>query len=97
VHGADYDREVAPIDDAFRQRSRAIQALSSALYAAAYLNDASDADASLESRAAAARQVLETMRDVTRVLTDGSVLPAVAIPPEVIAVENALVTLAGGH
>lgn len=97
VQGADYDREVAPIDDAFRKRSRAIQALSSVLYAAAYLNDAAGPAATPEARAAAARQVLETLRDVTRVLADGSVLPAVPIPSQVLAVENALVALAGGR
>jgi hypothetical protein len=97
VQGADYDREVAPIDEAFRKRSRAIQALSSVLYAAAYLNDATPAEATPAARAAAARQVLEALRDVTQVLADGSVLPAVPIPPEVLAVENALVALAGGH
>jgi hypothetical protein len=97
VQGADYDREVAPIDAAFRKRSSALQALASVLYAAAYLNDALGPEATPAARAAAARQVLETLRDVTEVLADGSVLPAVPIPPEVLAVENALVALAGGH
>jgi hypothetical protein len=97
VQGADYDREVAPIDAAFRRRSVALQSLSSVLFAAAYLNDAVGPEATPAARAAAARQVLETLRDVTQVLADGSVLPAVPIPPEVLAVENGLVALAGGH
>ena len=42
-------------------------------------------------------EVAASKLKLTRVLADGSVLPAVAIPPEVMAVENALVALAGGE
>jgi len=92
---ADYDRQVAPIDAAFAARSRVLQLLDQALYAAAGVVDAAR-DGGGADLAAIAGQVLATLRAAVAVLRDGSVLPAVALPPAVDTTLAALQALAGG-
>lgn len=93
VQGADYDREVAPINQVFRARSRALQALSASLYAAAALTDAPDGG--LPQYAEAARDVLAAIEMDLAVLREGAVLPAVPIPAQVGTVVATLRGIAG--
>jgi hypothetical protein len=92
-HSADYDVQVAPINRAFEARGRAIQDLDASLYAAAALADAAK-HGDPATYAIAARNVLAVIDRSITVLQDGSVLPAVTIPPEVQATVRLLETLA---
>jgi hypothetical protein len=92
VQGEEYARQSEPIDTAFRARGRAIRDLTGVLYASARLNDRPDV--TLAERAAAARDILEQLRDLTAILRDGSVLPPIPIPTAVDDAEAGLQSLA---
>jgi len=93
VQGADYAREVLPLNAAFEGRSRALQALSADLYAAAALVDATrGANGGLSAYAGVARALIDAIGRDLAVLREGSVLPAIPIPP---AVDGLLTTLRG--
>ena len=91
VHGAEYAREVAPINQVFEARSRALQALSADLYGSAALVDALHAaDAGAGAYTDAARSLLEAIERDVAVLRDGSVLPAVTVPQSIDDLATAL-------
>jgi len=91
VQGADYAREVLPINAVFEARSRALQALSADLYAAAALVDATrGADGGLGAYADVASALLAAIERDLAVLREGAVLPAIPIPQ---AVDGLLVSL----
>lgn len=92
VQGADYAREVVPLDTVFDARSRALQALSADLYGSAALVNAIGSDEGIAGYAEAARVLFDAIRRDIAVLRDGTVLPAVPIPP---AVDTILATLQG--
>jgi hypothetical protein len=92
VQGEEYARQSEPLDEAFRARGRAIRDLTGVLYATAHLNDR--ADVTLAERAAAARDILAQLRDLTAILRNGSALPPVPIPLKVDEAEAALEGLA---
>jgi len=90
----DYERRIAPARAAFAARGHALRALESALFGAAAINDAAAAGASPATYAGAARDLLAALEGALGVLGDGSVLPAVTIPPELTTVVRTLATLA---
>ena len=101
AQGPDYTREVAPINLVFEARSRALQALSADLYAAAAMVDATrGTDGGLSAYADVARTLIDAIERDIAVLREGAVLPAVPIPQ---AIDGILTTLrgiagiAGGH
>lgn len=89
---ADYTRDVAPIDTAFRARSHAISLASASLYGAAGILDATRQGSAAQYRAAA-EAVLGVLDPAIEILRDGSVLPAVPIPADVTNVIDQLRTL----
>lgn len=95
MQGSDYDRAVAPIDSEFRRRSRALQVLSTAIYAQAHINDATNTD-SMADRLQAALAVLSQLREAIEILHDGSQIPPIPIPQAIWDVEHTLVAFTGG-
>lgn len=92
VQGEQYARESEPLDAAFRARGRAIRDLTAVLYASARLNDTPNPTPA--QIAAAARDILAELHDLTGILRDGSVLPPIPIPPEVDQAQLALQAIA---
>jgi hypothetical protein len=92
----DYDREVAPLDAEFTARSEALQGLSSSLYGAAAIVDATRSGAPPQQYAVAARHILIALERTTAVLERGSILPSLTIPPDVRQAGVAMRALAEG-
>lgn len=88
----DYDREVAPLTAAFRARSAAIASLSSDLYSAATVIDATRGGGSLPD---IARTLLESLDRTLGVLRDGTVLAPVDVPASVQGIVTTLRALVG--
>lgn len=89
---ADYDREAAPLTAAFRLRSAVIASLSSDLYSAATVIDATRGGGSLP---VIARTLLESLDRTLGVLRDGSVLAPVDVPASVQGIVTTLRALLG--
>ena len=80
----EYDTLIKPADAELDRRTNAIGALSSALYAAAALQEALDAkELTVALVAQSARSILTAVSAAMHSLQDGLILPAVPIPAEV--------------
>lgn len=92
---ADYDREAAPLVATFRARGEGLYSLSALLYTAAQIIDDSRASGALPPAwLPAAARLSEAVDRILRVLADGSILPAVPIPPSVLQITGALRAIA---
>jgi hypothetical protein len=91
---ADYDRRIAPAAAEFRARGEAIYTLDALLYAAAELVDRS-AEGFDRAWMPMAARLTEALDRILRLLANGSILPAVPIPPAVLQLSGALRALAG--
>lgn len=95
VQGADYAREVVPLNLAFDARSRALQALSADLYGSAALVNATRGDGGFAAYIPAAQTLLDAIQRDLAVLREGSILPAIPIPTAVDAIVGALQGIVG--
>lgn len=91
---ASYPAAIAPYDREFDARTRAVAAISASLYALAACNDAVPALAPAALRQCAATALDAIERDAGS-LSDGNVLPPVAIPPSFTAAVAALRAFVG--
>jgi hypothetical protein len=96
VIGLEYERQIAPIDREFEARTQAIGAITTALYAAAAIVNATDQDAGFGAYRTAAVDTLSAINAAVALLQRGSILPPVPIPPEVNAAISALQAVVAG-
>lgn len=71
---------IEPMEQEYLRRAHALAAVSTALYAAASINDM--VGVSPEQRSIAARHALTALEDGVEILTDGALLPALQLTPE---------------
>lgn len=93
---ADYQAASAPLNAEFRRRVFGLRGLSSQLYAAAGIIDASRRGAGPQEYGEAARLVLLALDEIVTMLENGAILPPVPIPPEVNTVRAALRSMLSG-
>ncbi len=91
----DYAQQVATLDAAQQVRSRALDALTEAVYGAAGVLDAAAASARPIDYRRAAATLLAAIDDALAVLADGTVLPHLELPTSLVTLVGRLRALAG--
>ncbi len=92
----EYDREVRPIDAAFRQRTDALIAVDAALYATAAIADAVNRGAPVLEYRSAARDILTALDRVVSVMGSQTALPGVTVPAEIRTAIGVLTAISNG-